>query len=109
MTQTTLSGTDLSELRSEYDEKVHNRLPELAQSEDGWPIHLNHCFGRVVLDNLFEDEWYDHVDGRPAYTHLSAEELTDAIDIADQMLTGGAQVATELNERSLRWREATDQ
>lgn len=108
MTQTTLDGTDLSELRSEYDQKVHHRLPELAQNGDGWPIHLDHCFGRVVLDTLFQDEWYDHVNGRPAYKHLSEQELTDAIDIADQIIDDGAQMAAELNDRSLQWRDATD-
>ncbi|MFB6177600.1 MAG: hypothetical protein ABEI99_10730 [Halobaculum sp.] len=108
MGQTTLDGRDLTELRTRYDEMVHERLPETAQNGDGWPIHLDHCFGRVVLDNLFEDEWYDHVDGRPAYKQLSRTELQDAISIADRMLEGGPAVAEELNDRSLRWRGELD-
>ncbi|ERH10494.1 MAG: hypothetical protein J07HX64_02269 [halophilic archaeon J07HX64] len=108
MGQETLGGEDLSELREAYRRKVNEELPEQAQRSDGWPIHLDHCFGRVVLDNLFEDEWYDHVDGRPAYEHLSARELRAAIDIADRMLESGQPVVEELNENSLRWRDKLD-
>ena len=105
MGQETLSGEELSELRAEYGRKVNRELPEKAQSGDGWPIHLDHCFGRVVLDNLFGDEWYSHVDGRPAYRNLTRDELQEAIEIADRMIQGGKPVVEELNENSLRWRE----
>jgi hypothetical protein len=108
VTQRTLDGVDISQRREMYAERVHERLPETAQRSDGWPIHLDHCFDRVVLDNLFEDEWYDHVDGRPAYEHLSAEPLTTAIEIADRMLEGGRPVVAELNRNSLRWRGKLD-
>lgn len=105
MDQETLTGNNISELRNEYDKKVNEILPNEAQSSDGWPIHLNHCFGRVVLDNLFEDEWYDYIDGRPAYENLSEEELQEAIDLADMMLEEGKSTVEELNENSLRWRD----
>jgi hypothetical protein len=108
MGQETLDGDDLSQLRETYRRKVHEELPAEAQRSDGWPIHLDHCFGRVVLDNLFEDEWYDHVDGRPAYEQLSAAELRAAIDIADRILENGQPAAEELNENSLRWRDKLD-
>ncbi len=104
MGQQTLDGADLSTLRAMYRRKVTEQLPAQAQQCDGWPIHPNHCFGRVVLDNLFEDEWYDHVDGRPAYKHLSKPELQEAIAIADRMLTEGQPAVEELNNRSLQWR-----
>ena len=108
MGQETLRGDDLSQLRDTYRRKVHQELPERAQNSDNWPIHLDHCFGRVVLDNLFEDEWYDHVDGRPAYEHLSTQELGAAIDIADRMLAEGRPAVERLNENSLRWRGKLD-
>lgn len=107
MGQETLGGDDISDLREEYDRKVHERLPERAQVSEEWPIAHDHCFGRVVLDTLFEDEWYSHVDGRPAYEHLSPAELREAIAIADQLLEGGRPVVTELNDNSLRWRDDT--
>lgn len=108
MGQKTLDGDDLSQLRAEYTKKVNHELPEQAQSTDGWPIHLDHCFGRVVLDNLFGDERYDHVDDRPAYEHLSQGELQDAIAIADRMLDDGSTAVEELNQNSLKWRDELD-
>jgi hypothetical protein len=104
MGQETLDGENISELREAYKRKVTDELPEKAQRSDGWPIHLDHCFGRVVLDNLFQDEWYGHVDGRPAYENLSEEELRDAIRIADEMLQRGRPAVERLNDNSLRWR-----
>lgn len=104
MGQETLRGDDLSELRAEYKRKVNEELPEMAQNSDDWPIHLDHCFGRVILDNLFEGEWYGHVDGRPAYEHLSPDELQEAIEIAGRIIQNGKPALDELNENSLRWR-----
>lgn len=108
MGQETLDDDNLSQLRAEYSRKVNEELPERAQNSDGWPIHLNHCFGRVVLDNLFGDEWYGHIDGRPAYEHLSPSELREAIEIADKMLTEGKSAVEQLNQNSLQWRDKLD-
>jgi hypothetical protein len=108
MGQETLDGDDLSQLRAEYNRKVNEELPERAQSSDGWPIRLDHCLGRVVLDNVFGDEWYSHVEGRPAYKHLSRSELQDAIEIADRLLREGKPAVEELNRNSLRWRDKLD-
>lgn len=104
MGQETLDGENISDLREAYKQKVTDELPEKARHSDGWPIHLDHCFGRVVLDNLFQDEWYDHVNGRPAYENLSEEELREAIRIADEMLQRGRPAVERLNDNSLRWR-----
>jgi len=108
MGQTTLDGVDLTPLREEYREKVTERLPERARASGEWPISADHCVSRVVLDNVFEDEWYDHVDGRPAYEHLSHEELERAIALADRMLSEGRPAVETLNANSLRWRGALD-
>ena len=104
MGQETLDGTDIDRLRQRYRQTVMEELPQAATSGDGWPIHQDHCFARVVLDNVFEDEWYEHVEGRPAYDNLSATELRTAITIADRLLEEGPSLAIELNRRSLRWR-----
>ena len=103
MGQRTLDGDDISELRAAYVRRVTEELPRAARRE-GWPIREDHCFGRVVLDNVFCDAWYDHVDGRPAYEHLSAAELEAAVDLADRMLEAGRPVVEALNRNSLRWR-----
>jgi len=102
--QTDLGDDKASRLRSKYRRKVNEELPKRAREEGDWPIHLDHCFGRVVLDNVFGDKWYSHVDGRPAYEHLSGPELRRAIEVADRMLEDGKPAVEELNQRSLRWR-----
>ncbi|EMA21556.1 hypothetical protein [Haloarcula marismortui] len=104
MGQTTLTGVDIASLRETYLRKVTETLPARARASGDWPIHRDHCFSRVVLDTVFEDEWYDHVNGRPAYEHLSVAELTRATDIADRMLAEGRPAVVELNNNSLRWR-----
>ena len=106
MGQQTLSGADISTLREEYLQKVTEELPAKAQTNDGWPITDDHCFARVVLDTLFEDEWSHHINRSPAYKQLSEDQLRAAITIADRMLTEGRPAVEELNERSLRWRQA---
>ena len=105
MHQESLTGEDLSALREAYCRKVHDQLPAKAQANDDWPIRDDHCFSRVVLDTVFEDVWYSHVDGRPAYEHLSPAELKTALEVADRMLREGRPVIEELNEQSLQWRD----
>lgn len=106
MGQRTLGGDDLTALRETYERRVTEELPERARERGDWPIEADHCFARVVLDALFEDVWYDHIDGSPAYEHLSADELRDAIGIADRMLDEGKPTVEALNRRSLRRRDA---
>lgn len=108
MGQTTLRGADIASLRETYLRTVTETLPMRARASGDWPICRDHCFSRVVLDNVFEDEWYDHVAGRPAYEHLSVAELTQAIEIANRMLDEGRLAAVELNHNSLRWRGMLD-
>ena len=105
MGQQTLDGTDITDRRERYRTLVEDRLPAAAREAGDWPIREDHCFARVVLDAVFEDEWYQHVDGRPAYEHLSAEELDAAIDLAERLLERGAPLVDALNDRSLQWRD----
>jgi hypothetical protein len=106
MGQRTLGGDDLTALREEYLRRVTEDLPERARERGDWPIDRDHCFARVVLDNLFGGEWSDHVDGSPAYERLSADELRAAVAIADRMLAEGRPAVEALNRRSLGWRDA---
>jgi hypothetical protein len=103
--QHTLGGTDLTRLRRRYDRLVHEQLPAVARESDDWPVQADHCFARIVLDNTFQDEWYSHVDGRPAYKHMSPADLETAIGIAADMLAAGPPLVEQLNENSLRWRD----
>ena len=93
---------DTTALRAEYRELTAERLP--AQATPAWPVQADHCFQRIVLDTLFGDVWYDHVPGRPAVESLTADQLREAVAIAESMLADPDRVA-ELNRRSLRYRD----
>lgn len=104
MGQRTLDGTDVTALRQRYRDTVFRDLPAAAREGEGWPVTEDHCFARIVLDAVFEDVWYDHVDGEPAYEHLSPAELRRAISVAEAMLERGPAHAAALNRASLRYR-----
>ena len=108
MGQQTLDGDDVGALRAEYDRLVTRALPAAARCAGDWPIREDHCFARVVLDTVFADVWYDHVDGRPAVRHLPAADLRHAVAVADRMFREGRPTVTRLNERSLRRRDASE-
>jgi len=94
---------DPGPLREEYLRLTTECLP--AQADASWPVTEDHCFQRIVLDALFEDVWYDHVDGRPAHESLTADQLREAVAIAESMLDDPDRAA-ELNRQSLRHRDA---
>lgn len=100
---------DTTALRREYRRLTEAVLPAQARAGEGgdWPVHRDHCFQRIVLDALFEDVWYDHVDGRPAREQLTADQLRSAIALAESMLDDPDRVR-ELNDRSLAYRGTTD-
>ena len=93
---------DTTALQAEYRELTAERLP--AQATAAWPVQADHCFQRIVLDALFEDVWYDHVADRPAVESLTADQLREAIAIAESLLDDPDRVA-ELNRASLRYRD----
>ena len=90
-------------LRQQYLHRINIELPALAK-KTRLPVRFNHCFARIILDNLFEDCWYNHLSRqKPAYQQLTETQLKQAIYIADQMLENPLTV-TQLNNNSLRWR-----
>ena len=78
-------------------------LPALAE-ERRWPIRLDHCFGRVILDAVCGRPWREVV-AAPAWRSLTPGQLEAAIALADDMIAGRADVAA-LNEASLRARRS---
>ena len=63
MGQRTLDGTDLSELRGRYRRLVTTELPRAARTGDDWPVREDHCFARIVVDDVFSGGWNDHESG----------------------------------------------
>ena len=72
-----MTDTDrLAAARADYLRYVNDILPSEIKS----PVRFNHCFARIVLDWLFQDEWYRHITDRPAYKALDADQLRRALE-----------------------------
>lgn len=80
---------------------VEQTLPELAPTRD-WPIHLDHCFARVLLDNAVGGPWRDAIPA-PAWKNTPEPTLQKAIALGEGVIDG-TQDLHALNARSLMWR-----
>ncbi|WP_394221242.1 hypothetical protein [Alteromonas gracilis] len=79
-------------------------LPSIAKGKkQAWPIHHDHCFMRVILDNICKCAWYDLIPS-PAYKHLTPEQAGAALSLAKQIASESVSIHT-LNERSKHWRK----
>lgn len=95
----------LGDLRDRWNELYRERLPALAKAKDPvqpvWPVQLNHCFARIVLDNVVgKDKPWNQVLKSPAYKHTSEQLLREAIDLGEKLASGEADLVA-LDENSL--------
>ena len=75
-------------------------LPMMASDKKlQWPVKYDHCFQRIVLDNICNGCWYDHLK-RPAYKHLTNSQALKAVKLCEDIITGNADLHT-LNRKSL--------
>jgi len=67
---------------------------------------MNHCFQRIVLDNLFGQCWYEVLPRgkEPAYRQLTQAQLEEAIAIVEAIIAQPDAYMRQLNQNSLRWR-----
>ena len=95
----------LTQLRNQYLELTNHVLPELAIAKK-FPVRFNHCFQRIILDNLFDRCWYEVLDRNrtPAYKQLTEAQLEQAIALANQMIIQPTAYLHQLNQNSLNWR-----
>ena len=94
---------DRRDLINKYLYLTREVLPSLARSKrTTWPVRNDHCFQRIVLDNLCGGVWYNYLD-RPAYKHLTNEQAKRAIDLCCSIEDGRADIHA-LNNQSLIWR-----
>jgi proline racemase len=93
------------QLLARYRELVLGELPRRARTE-GWVVTADHCFGRIVLDNVMGGRWYDVLDRRrsPAFAQLTDEQLAAAVALAERVAQAGDPLLRELDARSLAWR-----
>jgi len=86
--------------RLRWRDLVERRLPEAARAD--WPVHRDHCFARILLDNTCGGPWRESVPA-PAWANLSLDQLGAATDLGEAVLVGRADLFA-LNRRSLALR-----
>jgi hypothetical protein len=60
---------------------------------------------RILLDQLFQGCWYDHLDRRlTAYKQLNQTQLIAIIAMAEKLLSGDTETLAKWNDESLFWR-----
>jgi hypothetical protein len=91
--------------RQEYLFLTNEVLPDLGL-ENGWPVHENHCFQRILLDHLFQDCWYRHIQKgpTPAYRQLNLRQLGHLLRSTHQMCWMTRAEVVQQNQQSLHWR-----
>lgn len=92
-------GSDEAELRARWREMVGRRLPEAARERSDWPVRLDHCFARILLDSVYSRPWREVVTP-PAWRNAAPERLAEAVALGERVLAGEASL-DELNQRSL--------
>ena len=80
---------------------TRERMPALADQR-GWPVRLDHCFQRILLDNAVGGHWSEEIPA-PAYRNAPDELLERAIALGEAAVAGEEDLG-ELNENSLAWR-----
>ncbi|MDB9528913.1 hypothetical protein PN498_23170 [Oscillatoria sp. CS-180] len=91
----------MSILTEQYLNLVNRQLPAAAQ-KGGYPVRFNHCFARIILDNICGCEWYQVIE-KPAYKNMTEEQLQQAIALGKTFLVD-PQACVEANQTSLRYR-----
>jgi hypothetical protein len=91
----------MSDLRNRWDQLWRTELPAYSKATNG-PVKWDHCCARIILDNVFGGHWKDHILA-PANKHMTDDQLTRAIRLAEQVLSGEADLHA-LNRNSLQWR-----
>ncbi|WP_299837908.1 hypothetical protein [uncultured Jannaschia sp.] len=92
---------DRAALEAQWLDLTRVRMPGAARLD--WPVQLDHCFQRILLDHATGGVWYDSIARRPAYAHAPDDVLARAVALGEDVLSGRADLAT-LNAQSLRWR-----
>ncbi|KAI9714710.1 MAG: methylated-DNA--protein-cysteine methyltransferase [Chrysothrix sp. TS-e1954] len=109
----TTTSSPLDPLRTRYTYLTKHTLPALARSrapcQPTWPVHLDHCFMRIILDNAVgvSGPWGDVVKA-PATRNMTRQQLESAIALGEKLVDGTADLR-ELDERSLSLRGTTKQ
>ncbi|WP_336487703.1 GNAT family N-acetyltransferase [Methylobacterium nigriterrae] len=95
-------GDPAAEVRARWRDLVDRRLPAAAPGRPGWPVRLDHCFARILLDNACGGPWRERV-AAPAWANMPPARLSAAIELGEAVLAARADLDL-LDRRSLHWR-----
>ena len=99
---------EIESLQERWTHLYKEHLPQLAKAKDSvqtkWPVHLDHCFARIALDNAvgIDRPWTERVKS-PAVKNMTLEQFEAAIDLAERIATGEANLV-DLDNQSLELR-----
>ncbi|KAF9735480.1 hypothetical protein PMIN01_06885 [Paraphaeosphaeria minitans] len=83
-------------------------MAKAKDEKQKWPVHLDHCFARIILDNAVgKDKPWTKVVKSPAIKHMSEQQLKDAIKLGESIADGSEDI-NPLNQRSLEVRGKSD-
>lgn len=100
---------DTESLQEEWKTLYSQTLPALAKAKDAdqakWPVNLDHCFARIILDNTIGHglQQWDKVIPKPAVRHMTPEQFADAIELGEKIKAGEMDLC-ELDQISLMCR-----
>lgn len=89
---------------ADYFRLTREVLPARALAEN-WVVQADHCFQRIVLDNVVGDAWRNKLTAKTAaYHQLTDDQLQQAVSLATQIEREGDAFLRKLNRNSLGWR-----
>ena len=102
-------AAEVKRLQGLWRELYSKTLPNLARNHDiaqpRWPVTLDHCFARIILDNTVGEgrEQWDKRLKRPALTNMTRGQLVKAIEMAERIKDGKEDlVALDLQSLEVR-------
>ncbi len=90
-----------AKLEARWFALTRETMPAVAKARD-WPVHLDHCFQRILLDNAVGGPWRNAI-AAPAYRNATGQQLSAAIALGEAALEGDVDLPA-LNRQSLVWR-----
>lgn len=92
-----------ADLISRYMVLTKEIMPQIARDPSvKWPVRNDHCFQRIVLDNICDGPWFEHLP-RPAYKSLSHDQAVHAVQLCEDIVANRVDLY-HLNRKSLTWR-----
>jgi hypothetical protein len=100
----TLSLKQRQVLQQNYLYLTSEKLPALVSARNlASPVTENHCFQRIVLDNLCGGQWTEFI-APPAYLNMTDTQLVHAESMCLDVISGELDLFV-LNRNSLLWRK----